>query len=257
MTIESTAPGEIREKLEPLKGEPFAFACHPGVPCFTECCRDLKLLLTPYDILRLKKRLADTMPDFLDEHTRTEPDEQRGFPMVFLEMNDNERRTCPFVSEKGCTVYEDRPAACRTYPIARASRMHRGHGRVQEDYFLLHEDHCRGFEEDRKWTVEEWIADQGLEPYHAFNNLWMEILTHPRLNQGTPLSSRQQQMFYLACYELERFGKFIRSDRFLQSFELDEQEAREMADDDEALLKMAFRWLLFSLCGEPVLKVRG
>ena len=32
---------------------PFTFACHPGVPCFTECCRELDLALTPYDVLRL------------------------------------------------------------------------------------------------------------------------------------------------------------------------------------------------------------
>ncbi len=256
MTLEHTAPGEIQGLLKPLTGEGFAFACHPGVPCFTECCRDLKLLLTPYDVLRLKTRLGADASDFLERHTRTEFDEQRGFPMVFLEMKTDPRKTCPFVSDEGCSVYEDRPAACRTYPIARASRMHRGHGRVQEDYFVLKEAHCRGFEETRTWTVEEWIRDQGLEPYHVYNNLWMEIITHPKLNQGAALSARQQEMFYLACYDLDKFRNFVLSGRFLEIFELDGREVEAIRTQDEALLRLALRWLMFSFCGEPVLKMR-
>ncbi len=256
MTLEYTAPEEIQGLLKPLADETFSFACHPGVPCFTECCRDLKLLLTPYDVLRLKKRLALDASDFHEVHTRTEFDEQRGFPMVFLEMKTDERKTCPFVSQKGCIVYEDRPAACRTYPIARASRMHRGHGRVQEDYYVLHEEHCRGFEENQQWTVEEWIKDQGLESYHHMNNQWMEILTHPRLNQGKPLSSRQQQMFFLACYDLDKFKRFILSGRFIDIFELDRKELDAIESRDEDLLRLSFRWIRFSLCGDPVLKMR-
>ena len=32
----------------------FRFGCGPHVPCFTECCGKLELVLTPYDVLRLK-----------------------------------------------------------------------------------------------------------------------------------------------------------------------------------------------------------
>ncbi len=256
MTLENTAPEEIQSLLKPLEGESFAFACHPGVPCFTECCRDLKLLLTPYDVLRLKKSLALDASDFHEAHTRTEFDEQRGFPMVFLEMREDARKTCPFVSEKGCRVYGDRPAACRTYPIARATRMHRSHDRVQEDYYVLEEEHCRGFQEKQRWTVEEWIKDQGLEHYHEMNNQWMEIITHPRLNQGKRLSPQQQQMFFLACYDLDKFRRFISSGRFLQIFELDEKEVKAVESGDEDLLKLSFKWIRFSFCGDPVLKMR-
>ena len=35
----------------------FTFACHPGVPCFNDCCGDVNIFLTPYDILRLKQAL--------------------------------------------------------------------------------------------------------------------------------------------------------------------------------------------------------
>ena len=35
----------------------FKFKCHNGVTCFTKCCRGINIILTPYDIIRLKKRL--------------------------------------------------------------------------------------------------------------------------------------------------------------------------------------------------------
>lgn len=180
MSLEKTAPEAIQEMLQPLEGGQFKFACHPHVPCFTECCRELKLLLTPYDILRLKNHLGLDAGTFLNQYTQTELDTRRNLPMIYLQMQEDPRRTCPFVTPKGCRVYEDRPAACRIYPVARASRMHRRHGTVQEDFFVLHEPHCLGFEESRTWSIQEWTQDQGLEKYNEFNNLWMEIITHPK-----------------------------------------------------------------------------
>ena len=47
------------------------FACHPGVPCFNACCRDLDLLLYPYDVLRLRRALGLDSPGFLSRHGRT------------------------------------------------------------------------------------------------------------------------------------------------------------------------------------------
>ena len=38
------------------------FACHPGVPCFNHCCRDLNQALTPYDVLQLKNHYRDPFP---------------------------------------------------------------------------------------------------------------------------------------------------------------------------------------------------
>jgi Fe-S-cluster containining protein len=39
------------------------------------------------------------------------------FPDVLLRMADNESKTCPFLSDAGCTVYPDRPDTCRTFPV--------------------------------------------------------------------------------------------------------------------------------------------
>ncbi len=255
MTIKHSAPEPIRDRLVPLDDGSFCFDCHPGVPCFTECCRELNLVLTPYDILRLKNCLELHAEAFLDRYTEVRPNEQNGLPMVYLLMNDDPRRTCPFVSPRGCRVYAHRPSACRTYPLARASRTHAVHGAVLEKYYLLREDHCQGFAENRRWSVKQWVSGQGLPPYHEMNNHWMEIATDRRIQGG--LNDKQLQMFYLASYDLDRFRKFIFSGRFFDLFVVSDREREQLEQDQEALLRFAFRWLRFSLFHEPVLELKS
>lgn len=253
--LETTAPETIRDRLQPIENDRFQFDCHPGVPCFTECCRALTLMLTPYDILRLSRHLGLSTTQFLDRYADIVVEEGRPLPQAVLKMQDNERQTCPFVSEKGCQVYPHRPSACRTYPLARASRKHRVHGTVLESYFLVKEDHCRGFEEPREWTVAQWVGDQGLEDYHAMNNLWMELVTHPKVREG--LSEKQLQMSYLASYDLDRFRSFVFESRFLQAFEVEDMDPQEARTDDQALLGLALRWLRFFLLGSGPIKAKG
>jgi len=256
MTVEETAPGSIQELLQPIENGVFRFACNPSVPCFTECCRDLRLLLTPYDILRVKTHLGITADAFIEEYGDVHFDEKRLLPMIHLKMDDNARRTCPFVSPEGCGIYENRPSACRIYPVARASRFHRVHGALIENHYLLHEEHCRGFEEGREWTLEDWIVDQGLESYHEMNNLWMQIIADGNLRKHRPLSEKQQQMFFMVCYNLERFRDFVFGTRFLQLFDIPEIEEKAIRTDDIALLKLGFKWLNYSLLNRPVLNMR-
>ncbi|MGA2400976.1 MAG: YkgJ family cysteine cluster protein [Syntrophobacteraceae bacterium] len=255
MELRQTAPEEIKEKIKPVGSGGFRFACHPGVPCFTECCRDLNLLLTPYDVMRLKNGLGLSSDEFLDLYTDCGFDENRPLPMIHLQMGQNEARTCPFVTPEGCSVYRDRPSACRIYPIARASRLHRVHGSVLENYFVLHEDHCLGFEQEQCWKIDEWLSDQGLEDYYEHNDLWMAILTHPRLRNGR-LPEKQQQMFYLASYNLDKFREMVFNSRFLSLFQIEEDKIEQLRTSETALLKLAFGWMQFSFLGEGTLKLR-
>ena len=87
----------------------FRFKCGPDVPCFTDCCRDITIVLTPYDVVRLKNALQISSEQFLDEYTIVIPREKRLIPMVVLKMNEDNDKRCTFVSETGCRVYGDRP----------------------------------------------------------------------------------------------------------------------------------------------------
>ena len=87
----------------------FKFRCHKGVACFTKCCREIRITLTPYDIIRLKKRLALTSEEFLAIYTEPHLLEKTDLPVVTLKLMDDELQSCPFVRPAGCILYEDRP----------------------------------------------------------------------------------------------------------------------------------------------------
>ena len=122
---------EIKQlKQEILKSYPrlsekssFRFACHPGVPCFNDCCADVNITLTPFDIARLRKSLGISSGEFLSRYTVSELDESLTYPVISLKMNPDHKKSCPFVGEDGCRVYEGRPWACRMYPLGSASPM--------------------------------------------------------------------------------------------------------------------------------------
>lgn len=249
----STVDPEKRLSLE----DTFRFACGPQVPCFTECCRKLELLLTPYDVLRLSRRLGLTSADFLDTHCIIRWRTAHGFPEVMLKMEQEEGKRCPFVTPEGCSIYEDRPGACRIYPLGRASTSHPLDGARREFYFTVREAHCRGFEEQCHWKVREWLGDQGMEDYNRINDLLMEIYVYRTRGKKITLGPQHVQMFMMACYNLERFRDFIFKSAFLRKFEVDDHTVASIREDDVKLLEFAFLWLKFALFSEPTLKVRS
>ncbi|SPE28139.1 conserved hypothetical protein (qmoABC associated) [Acidobacteriia bacterium SbA2] len=63
-------------------------------------------------------------------------------------------------------------------------------------------------------------------------------------------------MFYMACYDLDRFRRFVFESRFLELFEVDEARVEALRHDDEELLEFALQWLRFSLFQEKTMKIR-
>ncbi len=53
--MDSSAAQEKRPVL--TEESPFHFSCNDSLPCFTQCCRDVNIYLTPYDVLRLRRAL--------------------------------------------------------------------------------------------------------------------------------------------------------------------------------------------------------
>lgn len=184
--------------------ETFSFACHPGVDCFTECCRELELALTPYDVLRLCRELDISSTEFFELYGLVESGPEDIFPSVYLGMVDDGRASCPFVSERGCRVYGGRPAPCRTYPLGRGAWQD-ANGASNAFFVLLQEEHCQGFAEVRSQSVSEWIADQGITDYYAANDILIPLLQHERIKQGFRPTPSQQQHYLNTLYHLEEF----------------------------------------------------
>ena len=58
---------------------PFRFKCHPGVNCFTNCCGDVTIFLTPYDVLAFKKPpWSVSSAEFMEKHTLLLTREKQG-----------------------------------------------------------------------------------------------------------------------------------------------------------------------------------
>lgn len=234
----------------------FCFRCHKGVPCFNECCRDVNIFLTPYDIIRLKNKLGITSEEFIKKYTLTPFDQNLKYPILLLKMQDDEKKSCPFVGEEGCTVYQDRPWACRMYPLGLASPKEEQRAANDDFFFLLQEEVCRGFDEDNEQSVREWIEDQQISLYNEMGKGFKEITLHSYFQEGKNLSPEKMEMFFMVCYNIDKFRAFVFGSTFLDKFDVDEKTQEKIKEDDVELLKFGYDWLKFALFGEKTVKVK-
>lgn len=236
----------------------FKFRCHPGISCFTKCCHGINIMLTPYDIVRLKNRMQMTSDEFLAVYTTPQILEKTDLPVVTLKMLDDVpgEPACPFVRENGCLIYADRPTACRYYPIGVGTLNYK---EETEDgfYFFVQEPHCCGFEEDRDWTVEEWRRDQGVDRHDEINTLWTELIVRKRsIPPNIKLTQKTKNMFFTASYDLDRFRRFVFESSFLQLYEVTPEEIEKIRNDELALLNFSFRWLNWLLFKEGEFRMK-
>ena len=77
------------EPTKLTKNRKFKFRCHKGVKCFTQCCSQINILLTPYDIIRMKNRLGMSSEEFLEKYTTMDIEEKTSHPFVMLKMLDD------------------------------------------------------------------------------------------------------------------------------------------------------------------------
>ena len=192
--------------------EPFHFSCNPKVPCFNACCRDLTQNLSPFDVVRLKTHFQMRASDFLQKYTRWYEGPQSGLPVVVLIPADGYGRCCPFLSDKGCRVYEDRPGSCRMYPLGRMLSRSREDGQIRESFFLITEPHCRGFEQGAVTTPREWMADQGLTSYNAFDDIMIEVIAARQRCQKGGLDKELVRNLHTILYDVDAFRQIMIDD---------------------------------------------
>lgn len=218
----------------------FGFGCSPQIACFNECCRDLNQFLTPYDVVRLKKRMGLSSHRFLARYTRRHIGPGSGLPVVTLIPGDPDRLTCPFLAPAGCRVYPDRPSSCRTYPLMRLVRLSRDTSDRVEEYRLLREPHCRGFDAARRQTVGEWIWDQGLAEYHAENDRLLEVISLKARLSSKSLPPSLADPIYTALYDLDGFNERLLDGRMAG---LPAELIEGVRQDEVALLRLGLEWV--------------
>ncbi len=244
---------------------PLKFHCHPGVSCFTACCGGIKIVLTPYDILTLCKRLELAPHEFLQQYASPVYLEKTDMPGVMIKLREEDNK-CPFVTPEGCTVYEDRPTACRYYPVGMAD-FHEGGSRdadgnekiaaEEKFFFLVREPHCKGFDEDKEWTVGEWRKDQGVDVRDEMNKEWLRLVMRRKsFGHQATLSEQAKRMFFMASTDLHTFRRFIFESSFLETYELEEELIEKIKTDDVALMLFSFEYLASTLFGAKQMKIK-
>lgn len=249
---------EYVEAVERTLDSTFTFNCHKDISCFNKCCHNTDMLLTPYDILRIKKRLGLSSTEFLQKYTYTHIDETSSHPFAVLLMDDDQDGKCCFLTPEGCSIYEDRPANCRYYPVGKGLMIRdTEQGPAPVDfYFFIRQPTCRGYDEGPEWSIREWRVAQGVDVYDEMNREWQEI----QLRRDTPgkdkLDDKKQSLMYMASYDIDKFRQFVFESGFLNLFDLDKLEVEKMQADDVALMKFGFKYLKYMLMLEETLKLK-
>ena len=235
----------------------FSFTCERGMACFTRCCKDAHIILTPYDIIRMKQKLDISSDEFLSLYTRLGQIEKTELPAPVMKMREDHEKSCPFLIESGCCIYEDRPSTCRYYPIGAGKFHNRDAGSDEIFFALIKEDYCLGHGMGTEITVREWRKDQGLIPYDEINAGWTDlILKRKSLGPFAKIPDKTLQMFFMGCYNIDGFRRFVFNSIFLKLYIVPEERVKKISEDDKEMLDLAIDWLKTTLLGEGRLKVR-
>jgi len=234
------------------------FSCHKGIGCWNACCSNIDISLTPYDVLRMKKRLGITSTEFLKDYTVPYEMEKDGIAGIKFRPVEN-GTACRFMKPEGCDIYSDRPTACRYYPVALLSMRKQDEYVDRDSYAIVKEDHCKGHDEKRSLTIADYRKEQGLEEYDELARGWRQLVLKKKSSGpaiGKP-SLRSRQLFFMACYDVDRFREFVFSSSFTNLFELKQEEKDAFATDDIALMQFAFRFLRQVMFGEESISLNA
>jgi Fe-S-cluster containining protein len=259
-TAQTINPLLTHEAMLPLRlgrDDKLRFRCHKQIRCFNACCQQIDITLTPYDILRLKNRLGLSSEGFLTRHAVPFEIDSHGLPGLKLR-SKGDSTVCPFVTEEGCSVYTDRPSACRYYPLGHMLLRPQGSPTTEDHYFLIKEAHCLGHEEDRELTIQAYREEQQVEEYDEANREWLQLILKKR-SAGPAIGQPSRtsfQFFFMVSYNLDQFAEFIGSPSFQGTYDLAPEMLGTLAGDELERLRFGNRLLRQVLFAEFSIPLR-
>jgi hypothetical protein len=146
---------------------------------------------------------------------------------------DPQSLRCPFVAEEGCRVYENRPWACRMFPLDLSP--------TDAKFRLISgKERCKGLSERSKGTVGDWLESQAVLEYVEMDREFQSVVP-ARFKPGAPMNEGLGRVLFIA-YDLDRFAELLKDGRFLMFHEVDEETLILVRQDMKELLKLAFRY---------------
>lgn len=245
------------DQLDQLPGrrlgdnEPFTFRCHSGLDCYNRCCRNLNLFLYPYDVVRLKGRLGLSSDEFLDRHVDIVLRPESRFPEVLLRMKEDAEKTCAFLTDRGCSVYPDRPDTCRMFPMETGTYIPEGRNAPVLVRFFRPPEFCRGPAEDHRLTPVQYVRDQQAELYNRMTLKWADLRAGFQANPWgvEGVEGQKAKMVFMAAYNVDRFREFVFGSSFLNRYKVKAAVQKKIAAGDTELLNFAFHWIRLLLWG--------
>ncbi|ACV64485.1 protein of unknown function UPF0153 [Desulfofarcimen acetoxidans DSM 771] len=213
----------------------FNFSCHQGLECFKQCCRNINIFLSPYDVLRMKNKLGLTSQEFLNLHTLRLSFQKQRFPLVLIKMKEDENLVCPFITSYGCMVYQERPWACRIAPVDML-----GNGQFG---FIFKPARCHGLKEAKEQTVDEWMQEQGLGIYDQMEESFKDLPALIEFSGEKEHDGKIGELIFLVCYNTDEFKYKLFSLSFVDKLSISKEVVGKIRDDDVQLMKFGFEWL--------------
>lgn len=179
--------------------------CNDCAGC-SECCRVVEdtIILDPYDIYQLEKRLGIGFEALMEERIRLTVVDGIIQPYLYVRPDGE---GCTFLKEDGrCGIHDSRPGFCRMFPM----------GRIYEDgdfrYFLQVHECPRP--NKTKVKLKKWLGIPELDRYEQFVKDWHFFL---KKVQGTVKEAENDAViksvnmfvlkhFYAGAYETKEDG---------------------------------------------------
>ena len=151
------------------------------------CCKQMLIRLTPFDIINLAQSLKLPTYDFISEY------------VVFLKapnikwflaaLKHVKKGNCMFKKGKKCSVHFSRPLPCRLFPV----------GRKDNTYILHKTEYCKGHISNSKFILEEWLNDSEALPYLEMSQKFYNFMEY----DFSKLSAKNKKIFYKLIYDYD------------------------------------------------------
>lgn len=185
-----TEEGKIMQEVKRVlqNGEHFNFVCK----MCGNCCNEMLIKLTPYDIIRLSAGLNLPTHEFIPQY------------VLFLKLQDTgwflpvlkhvKKGECLFKRGKKCRIHPYRPLPCRLFPV----------GRSEENFVLQMSLYCKGLLTGCRWNLNSWLEASEAITYLEMSKLYYdfmeEILQSYELKT---ISDKQYKLFFKIVYDFD------------------------------------------------------
>ncbi len=138
------------------RNSPFSYHCN----ACGRCCFNKRIQTNPYEVLRLARNLGMKTSDFARQYLVKEG------PYLRVTAEG----ACIFLDNKGCSVHQDRPIVCRTWPLGRWVNA-----KYEETYRELKPHPESEGIYGRDGTVGQFLTEQGVLPYLEAANRYQSL----------------------------------------------------------------------------------